>query len=105
MKPTVFHPEAAREYLEAIEYYAAVYEEVGVRFDAEIQRLVVEACQDPQRFHRFHPPAQRVLSPTFPYSVVYLDQPDRVWIVAVMHAKQRPGYWLKRIDNGKGTSL
>jgi len=38
------------------------------------------------------------VSPEFPYSVVYLEQPDRVWIVAVMHAKRLPGYWLKRIE-------
>ena len=33
----------------------------------------------------------------FPYSVVYLEQPDRVWIVAVMHAKRQPGYWHNRL--------
>ena len=97
MKRAVFHPEAGPEYLEAIEYHAAISVELGGRFDSEIQRLVGEVTQDPQRFFRFHPPVQRALSPEFPYSVVYLEQPVRVWIVAVMHAKRRPGYWKKRL--------
>ena len=97
MKRAVFHPEAGQEYLAAIEYYVAIRLELGERFDSEIQQLVGEVSRDPQRFFRFHPPAQRALSSEFPYSVVYLDQPDRVWIVAAMHAKRRPGYWKPRL--------
>ena len=97
MKRAVFHPEAIREYLEAIEYHAALSVELGERFDAEIQRLVREISRDPRRFFHVHPPAQRALSREFPYSVVYLEQSDRVWVVAVMHAKRRPGYWKKRL--------
>ena len=91
MKRAVFHPEASLEFLEAIKYHAAISIELGQRFDSEIQRLVGEVSRDPQRFLRIDPPVQRALSPEFPYSVVYLEQTDRVWIVAVMHAKRRPG--------------
>lgn len=97
MKRAVFHPEASQEYLQAIEYYAAINPELGERFDAQIQRLVDEVSRDPQRFFRLHPPAQRALARKFPYSLVYLDQPDRVWIVAVMHTSRRPGYWVNRL--------
>jgi hypothetical protein len=97
VKRAVFHPEAGQEYLQAVEYYAAISPELGERFDMRIQHLVDEVSRDPQRFFRFHPPAQRVLALIFPYSVVYLDQPDRVWIVAVMHTSRRPGYWRNRL--------
>jgi len=40
---------------------------------------------------------QRALARKFPFSVVFLNQPDRVWIVAVMHAKRRPGHWRGRL--------
>jgi tRNA (Thr-GGU) A37 N-methylase len=43
------------------------------------------------------PNASCVLSREFPYSVVYLEQLDCVWIVAVMHAKRKPGYWRERL--------
>jgi plasmid stabilization system protein ParE len=88
VKRAVFHPEAGQDYLEAVEYYTAISIELGKRFDSEIQRLVGEVRRDPQPFFRFHHPAQRALLSKFPYSVVYLEQADRVWIVAVMHAKR-----------------
>jgi len=45
----------------------------------------------------FDSPARRHLSTVFPHLVVYLDQPDRVWIVAVMHGRRQPGYWRERL--------
>lgn len=97
MKRAVFHPEASQDYPDAIEYHAAISMEPAARFDSEIQRLVGEICLDPQWFLRIRPPVQRAISHEFPYSVVHPDQPDRVWIVAVMHAKRRPGYWIRRL--------
>jgi len=98
VKPRTFHPEAEQEYTQAVEYYAAIRAELGNRFFDEIERLLGEVCVDPQRFAQIRPSVRRALARDFPYSVIYIDQPDRVWIVAVMHAKRRPGYWLRRLD-------
>ena len=97
MKPHAFHPEAGEEYQQAAEYYAAIAPELAARFYDEIERIIVEVRRQPDRFSRFSPPARRALARRFPYSVVYLDGPDRVWIVALMHAKRRPGYRRERL--------
>ena len=97
MKPATFHPEASQEYFEAVGYYCAIDSGLGIRFDAEIQRLVEAIGRDPKRFSRFNPPVQRALCRQFPYSIIYLEQADRIWIVAVMHAKRHPSYWKKRL--------
>ena len=97
MKPHVFHPEAGEQYTLAVTYYADIAPGLGVRFYDEIERLIKEIRRQPDRFFRFSPPARRALARKFPYSVVFLNQPDRIWIVAVMHAKQRPGYWRERL--------
>ena len=97
MKPHIFHPDAGEEYARAVEYYAAITPGLGSRFHDEIERLIRDVRRQPDRFFRFSPPAQRTLARKFPYSVVYLAQPYRVWIVAVMHAKRRPGYWRERL--------
>jgi len=97
VKPHIFHPHAAEEYARAIEYYADIASELGIRFYDEIERLSREIRRQPDRFFRFSPPAQRALARKFPYSVVYLNQTDRIWIVAIMHAKRRPGYWRERL--------
>jgi hypothetical protein len=33
----------------------------------------------------------------FPYSVIFQLEDDIILVVAVAHAKRRPGYWRKRI--------
>jgi hypothetical protein len=33
----------------------------------------------------------------FPYSVIYKEKDEVILIVAVAHAKRRPGYWRGRI--------
>jgi hypothetical protein len=97
VKPYTFHPAAGQEYADAAGYYAAISAELGGRFYEEIERLITQACRQPDRFFKFSPPARRVLARKFPFSVVYLNEPDRIWIVAVMHAKRRPGYWRERL--------
>ncbi len=93
----VIHPEADAEFAEAVRYYGSIEPALGVRFYREIERLIRNVCKQPNRFLSFHPPAQRALTRKFPSAVVYLEQPDRVWILAVMHGKRRPGYWKSRL--------
>lgn len=38
---------------------------------------------------------RRLVMTGFPYSVVYRTENDWVTIVAIAHAKRRPGYWTK----------
>ncbi len=97
MKPVRFHRAARAEVQAAARHYAEIHPELGGQFYDAIDRLVGEIGAQPAVFRMFDPPARRHFGPRFPYAVVYLDLPDRVWIVAVMHFKQRPGYWSERI--------
>lgn len=97
MKPHVFHPEAREDYTQAVRYYFDVRPELGVRLYDEIERLIREIRREPMRFSQFSPSARRALARRFPYSVVYVNEPERVWVIAVMHAKRRPGYWRERL--------
>ena len=98
MKPHVFHPKAEEEYTEAARYYSGVQAELGGRFYDEMERLIREVRSQPMRFWMFDPPVRRHLSTVFPYAVVYLEQPDRIWVVALMHCKRKPGYWRQRLE-------
>ena len=97
MKRHVFHSGADEEYTEAALYYRGVNLELGGRFFDEIESLISDIRSDPLRFRIFDPPFRRHVSQIFPYAVVYVDQPDRIWIIAVMHLKRRPGYWKRRV--------
>ncbi len=92
-----FHPEAREELFEALRYYEDIDRDLGVRFYREIERLIREVCVEPQRFRKFDPPGRRCFSRRFPYAVIYLEKPEHVWVVAVMHMKRQPGYWKYRL--------
>lgn len=97
MRPHIFHPDADEEYVQAVRYYADISLELGLRFHDEMERLIREACRHPERFWKFSPPARRHLSRDFPYAIVFLDRPEQIWIVAVMHLNRKPGYWKDRL--------
>ena len=97
MKPPAFHPEAEQKYAQAAKYYSEVDPDLGGRFYDEMERLIQDVRRDPKRFRHFYPPAQRHFSTVFPYAVIYVEQPDRIWILAMMHLKRRPGYWKSRV--------
>ena len=97
MKPHAFHPEADAEYAESAQHYAQIQPDLGGRFYDEIEAAIEEICARPRQFREFDPPARRSFALRFPYAVVYLDEPDQVWIVAVMHLHREPGYWHDRL--------
>jgi len=56
----------------------------------------------PDAFPRLLGPApelgiRRALLPRFPFGLVFLQIGREIRIVAVAHAKRRPGYWLHRV--------
>ena len=93
----LLHPAADEEFAAAVRYYSEISPELGVRFYREMERLLREACAKPERYWKFDPPARRHLSGDFPYAIVFLEKPEHVWVVAVMHMKRRPGYWRGRL--------
>ena len=64
---------------------------MGRRFYDQIERLILQIRREPGRFRLWDPPLRRHFSGVFPYAVLYVDQPDRVLIIAVMHLERRPG--------------
>lgn len=98
MKPARFHPEADVEYAEAATHYAEISSELGGRFYDEIEQLIAEARATPHRFRKIEGDVRRLLATDFPFALLYLDEPDSVWIVAVMPLKRDPNYWKHRLD-------
>ena len=93
----LLHPEADEEFAGAVRYYSQISPELGVRLYREMERLFREVCTHPERYWKFDPPVRRHLSGDFPYAVIFLEKPEHIWIVAVMHTQRRPGYWRGRL--------
>ncbi|MDO8544513.1 MAG: type II toxin-antitoxin system RelE/ParE family toxin [Opitutaceae bacterium] len=94
-----FHPEASLDFKNAAARYAAVRLELGQGFYRHVEELIAEIEVDPTLFRVYRPPhARRHFRRPFPYAVVYVVKPDHVWVLAVMHFKQPPSYWLHRLE-------
>ena len=98
MKPFRFHREALAEARAAAEHYATISPSLGGRFYDSLDRLVREVCAQPALYRVFDPPARRHFRGPFPYAVIYLEQLDHVWIVAVAPFSMRPDYWKDRLS-------
>jgi plasmid stabilization system protein ParE len=95
--PFLFHPEAREEIRGAIRWYRPQSLLASSEFRAAVSdaiRLIVGA---PQRWPKYVYGTRRIVLQRFPFSVVYLDDPDLIIIVAIAHSKRRPGYWKGRV--------
>lgn len=91
-----FDPRAAAEMAEAAEHYDAERLGLGATFLDEIEKLIATLHEQPALgVARRATRARQIPLRTFPFLLVYTIEPVR--IVAVAHAKRRPGYWRQRL--------
>jgi len=94
-KPRVLSP-AELDFTEALCWYAERSQRAAEGFDAEFDKALAAIGADPRRFslcddrHRFY------LMDRYPYQLIYREEADGVVVIAVAHAKRRPGYWAGR---------
>ena len=99
MEGLIYHPEARAEMREAATYYEECAEGLGEAFLAAIDRANEQIARFPQAWRRIRGPYRRALTGRFPYGVIYRLRNDAIYVVAVMHLKRKPGYWIKRTKN------
>jgi plasmid stabilization system protein ParE len=92
-----FHPEAAEEAQAATEWYLLRSVRAAEGFIRELERAVESVAEAPQRWPLYVEGTRRFLLRRFPYSVIYRVKGDALQIVAVAHARRRPGYWRPRL--------
>jgi len=92
-----FHPEAFTEFEDSAAFYSECQTGLELRFIDAVRNAIGRICEDPERWRIFDGDLRRILVHVFPYAVLYSIEPDRVYIIAVMHSSRKPGYWKERI--------
>lgn len=90
------HALAADESEAAERWYRERNETASTRFRRELDRAVDLISERPEAGFPYLGSTRRVPLRRFPFFVVYRVLDDRVQIVAVPHARRRPGYWRAR---------
>lgn len=94
----LFRPAAARELAADVRYYDERYPGRGGRFAEAVERVLDLIAEFPLAFPiLYEPDIRSVKVARFPYRVVYVVVGPNVDVIAVAHAKRRPGYWRDRL--------
>ena len=91
-----WHPLAKRELFGALDFYQKRAEGLDEAFLDIIEAVVRRIRRHPRAGVSVFPNIRRVSVSTFPYSVVYRIEEERVFILAIAHEKRRPLYWARR---------
>ena len=92
-----FHPEAEVEFNQAIDYYENCAEGLGYDFAIEVYSAVERIVAYPKAWTILTEDVRRCLTRRFPYGVLYTEEPERIFILAVMHLHRAPDYWKHRL--------
>ena len=92
----VLDPDAEEEYAAALRWYAERREGLGDAFEREVDRCLRLIADAPNRWPRYAGRYRRFPVRRFPYSIIYVPEDDRVWVLAMAHRSRRPGYWRYR---------
>jgi plasmid stabilization system protein ParE len=89
--------EAREEINEAFDWYFQRNPGAAEAFLAEVRRSFQQIVSHPQLYPAFTKNTRRRVVEGFLYSVIFQMKDGVIVIVAVAHAKRRPGYWNERI--------
>jgi plasmid stabilization system protein ParE len=98
-----FHTGAEAELISAIDYYEEQERNLGADFSIEVYKTIQRVKTNPKSWTMVSQSIRRILVHRFPYAILYhFDAAsDDIFIVAIMHLRKKPGYWVKRIESEK----
>ena len=90
--------DAARdEFDEAFDWYAKRSHGAAIGFATAVDAAIDLILSDAGRFPRTDADCQYCRLERYPYCVIYRHSARGVTVIAVAHAKRRPGYWRDRM--------
>jgi toxin ParE1/3/4 len=99
VKPIGIHPAAEAEIWAELAYYDNKRAGLGRDLKLEIRAALARIQQHPGAFAADRRHLRRCLLKRFPFSVVYREEEDAIWIIALAHHKRRPNYWRTRLGD------
>jgi len=98
LKPIDLHPVARREWESSVAFYSRIDKKLASDFNLRVWNALREIACYPYRFPLAHDmyPLQKFTLGRFPFTILYINYPNRIWVVAVAHGSRQPGFWKKR---------
>jgi plasmid stabilization system protein ParE len=91
-----FHESAAEEMETALAWYETRSPKAADRLFQELTGLLDQIAGSPQTFAFTESGHRRAVLRRYPFIVIFVERPKYIYVLAVAHAKRRPGYWRNR---------
>src|SRR5260370_35865623 len=98
MKPVVYHRLAASELIKSAKFSERRSPTLGDAFLSAADATLPKIQRNPELGKPGKLGTRSWKTKRFPFRIVYLEQPDRFWIVAIAHLCRRPNYWIRRVQ-------
>ena len=92
-KPVEYHEDARVDFDESFDYYRKRSVGAALGFTAAVDEAIDQILANPGRFASTHGGCRYCALHRYPFRIIFRDEPNRLVIVAIAHAKRRPDYW------------
>lgn len=96
MTRLVFSDEARTDLRAAHAFYSAIAPGLAKRFALAVDEAVRRIVERPLAWPPINKRMRRCLLDRFPHALIYRVDAEPLRVIAVMHHRQRPGYWRGR---------
>jgi plasmid stabilization system protein ParE len=97
MKHVAYHRLAASELIKSAEFYERRSPSLGEVFLSAVEATLPKIQRHPELGKPGKLGTRSWKTKRFPFRIVYLEQTDRFWIIAVAHLSRKPDYWVQRL--------
>ncbi|HEY0513653.1 MAG TPA: type II toxin-antitoxin system RelE/ParE family toxin [Thermoanaerobaculia bacterium] len=94
--PLSIRPEAEIEIQEAHNWYELQRQGLGDEFLIELRDALAAVELSPRRYPIVRGKVRRAILHRFPYSILYLAEPENTVVIACFHGKRDPRRWHSR---------
>lgn len=96
MLPVNFLPSARRDFDEAFDWYASRSAIAAEHFADAVDASLLRISKNPKMLAFVDDIHHGCPIKRFPFRIIFRPLQDQILIVAIAHAKRRPGYWRSR---------
>ena len=89
------------EIAEAMDYYNTQYPGLGYEFAFEVKESMNRIISFPNAWPLFQEEARKCQIDRFPYGIIYEVREDTIIVFALMHLRENPQKWEKRLREHK----
>lgn len=95
-KPIEYLRDARIDFDQSFDWYGERSIGAAIGFASAVDDAMDRILADPGRFPKIQGDCAYCPLKRYPFRVVFRDEPGRLVVIAIAHAKRRPGYWHDR---------